>query len=114
MLLAGPKMHTLHGYIEEALNVKAEANFNKGSIYHEAIWKNSYEAEEHIKRYGYSDEPVCHTLTGYASGYLSNILGKKVIAKEIKCKAMGDEHCQVLCRTVEEWNGAIERGFKIL
>ena len=43
-------------------NVKAEANFNKGSIYHEAIWKNSYEAEEHIKRYGYSDEPVCHTL----------------------------------------------------
>ncbi|MCQ6282380.1 XylR N-terminal domain-containing protein [Bacillus sp. EB600] len=112
MLLAGPKMHTLHGYAEEVQNVKAEANFNNGSIYHEAIWKHSYEAEEHIKRYGYSDEPVCHTLIGYASGYLSNILGKKVIAKEIKCKAMGNEHCQVLCRTVEEWNEAIEQELK--
>ena len=112
MLLAGPKMHTLHGYAEEVQNVKAEANFKNGSIYHEAIWKHSYEAEEHIKRYGYSDEPVCHTLIGYASGYLSNILGKKVIAKEVKCKAMGHEHCQVLCRTVEEWNGAIEQELK--
>lgn len=112
MLLAGPKMHTLHGYIEEAPNLRAEANFHIGNIYHEAIWRNSYEAEEHIKRYGYSDEPVCHTLTGYASGYLTNILGKKVIAKEIKCQAMGHEHCQVLCRTVEEWNGEIELELK--
>ena len=39
MLLAGPKMHTLHGYAEEVQNVKAEANFKNGSIYHEAIWK---------------------------------------------------------------------------
>jgi len=112
MLLAGPKMHTLHGYIEEAPNLRAEANFHIGSIYHEALWKNSYEAEEHIDRYGYSDEPVCHTLTGYASGYLSNILEKKVIAKEVKCKAMGHEHCQVLCRTVEEWDGAVEQELK--
>ena len=112
MLLSGPKMHTLHGYIEEAYSLKAEANFDKGSIYHEAVWKNSYEAAEHIKRYGYSDEPVCHTLIGYASGYLSNILGKKVIAKEVKCQAMGDEQCQVLCRTVDEWGGAIEEDLK--
>ena len=60
MLLAGPKMHTSHGYIEEASNVRVEADFNERTLYHEAIWKNSYEAEEHIKRYGYSDEPVCH------------------------------------------------------
>ena len=112
MLLAGPKMHTMHGFAEETINVKVEANFNKGTIYHEAIWKNSYEAEEHIKRYGYSDEPVCHTLIGYASSYLSNILGKKVIAKEVECKATGHEHCQVLCRTVDEWNGAIEQDLK--
>lgn len=112
MLLAGPKMHTLHGYIEEAQNLRAEADFHIGTIYHEALWRNSYEAEEHIKRYGYSNEPVCHTLTGYASGYLSNILGKKVIAKEVKCQAMGHEHCQVLCRTVEEWDGEIEQELK--
>ena len=112
LLMAGPKMHTLHGYAEEIIAIKAEADFNKGSLYHEAIWKHSYEAEEHIKRSGYSDEPVCHTLIGYAGGYLSKILGKKVIAKEITCKAMGHEHCHVICRTVEEWNGSIEQELK--
>ncbi len=112
MLLAGPKMHTSHGYVEEALTGRAEADLTKGTIYHDATWKNSYEAEEHIKRYGYSDEPVCHTLIGYASGYLSNILGKKVIGKEVKCKAMGDEHCHVVCQTVDEWDGEIEQELK--
>lgn len=112
MLLAGPKMHASHGYVEEALSVTAEADFQKKTIYHDCVWKKSYEAEEHIKRYGYSDEPVCHTLIGYASGYLSNILGKKVIGKEIKCQAKGDEHCHVLCRTVEEWDGAVEQDLK--
>ncbi|MCM3725016.1 XylR N-terminal domain-containing protein [Neobacillus cucumis] len=112
LLIAGPKMHTLHGYIEEVEIVKAEADFYKGAMYHEAIWKNSYEAEEHIKRYGNSDEPVCHTLSGFASGYLSKVLGKKVIAKEIKCRAMGHEHCHVICRTIEEWNGVIDQELK--
>ena len=112
LLMAGPKMHTFHGYAEDVVTIKAEADFNKGALYYDAIWKHSYEAEEHIKRSGYSDEPVCHTLTGYAGGYLSKILGKKVIAKETKCKAMGYEHCQVLCRTVEEWNGDIELDLK--
>ncbi|WP_338470563.1 XylR N-terminal domain-containing protein [Niallia sp. XMNu-256] len=112
MLLAGPKMHTSHGYIEEAISGRVEADFHKGTLYHDAIWKNSYEAEEHIKRYGFSDEPVCHTLIGYASGYLSNILGKKVIAIEKKCKAMGHDHCQVICQTVDEWAGAIDHELK--
>ena len=32
--------------------------------------------------------------------------------KKQNVKQMGDEHCQVLCRTVEEWNGAIELDLK--
>lgn len=112
LLFVGPKMHTLHGYLEEVDVLVAEADFSNGRMHHEAIWKNSYEAEEHLKRFGPSDQPVCHTLVGYASGYLSTILGKKVIAKEIKCKAMGYEHCHAVCRTVEEWNGEIDDELK--
>ncbi|MBE3569179.1 MAG: XylR N-terminal domain-containing protein [Bacillales bacterium] len=112
LLYVGPKMHTLHGYLEEVELLIAEADFSNGSMHHEAIWKNSYEAEEHLKRFGPSDHPVCHTLVGYASGYLSTILGKKVIAKEIECKAMGHEHCHAVCRTVEEWNGEVENELK--
>jgi PucR family transcriptional regulator, purine catabolism regulatory protein len=112
LLFVGPKMHTLHGYLEEVDVLVAEADFANGLMHHEAIWINSYEAEEHLKRFGPSDQPVCHTLVGYASGYLSTILGKKVIAKEIKCKAMGYEHCHAVCRTVEEWNGEIDDELK--
>jgi PucR family transcriptional regulator, purine catabolism regulatory protein len=111
LLLAGPKMHTLHGHLKVEV-VVAEADFSKGTIHHEGIWKNSYEAEEHLKRFGLSDRPVCHTLVGYASGYLSSILGKKVIAKEIQCKAMGHEHCRAVCHTVKEWNGEVDQELK--
>jgi len=109
MLMAGPKMHAMHGYFEDYKIIKAEIDLKKETVYHETIWINSYEAAEHIKKFGSSDEPVCHTLTGYASGYLSKTLGEKVIAKEIKCKAMGYEHCHVVCRTIEEWDGTIEQ-----
>lgn len=112
LLYVGPKMHTLHGYLEEAELLVAEADFSNGWMHHEAIWKNSYEAEEHLKKFGPSNDPVCHTLVGYASGYLSTILGKKVIAKEIECKAMGHKHCHAVCRTVEEWNGEIDNELK--
>jgi purine catabolism regulator len=112
LLFVGPKMHTLHGYLEEVELIVAEADFSKGLMHHEAIWKNSYEAEEHLKRFGPSDHPVCHTLVGYASGYLSTILGKKVIAKEIECKAMGHKYCHAVCRTVEEWNGEVDNELK--
>ena len=112
LLFVGPKMHTLHGYLEEVELLVAEADFSNGWMHHEAIWKNSYEAEEHLKKFGSNDQPVCHTLVGYASGYLSTILGKKVIAKEIECKAMGYEHCHAVCRTVEEWNGEVNDELK--
>jgi|GEM_PF-720415 Sugar diacid utilization regulator len=112
LLFVGPKMHTLHGYLEEVDVLVAEVDFSNGTMHHEAIWKNSYEAEEHLKRFGLAHEPVCHTLVGYASGYLSTILGKKVITKEVKCKAMGHEYCHAVCRTVEEWDGEIDDELK--
>jgi len=111
LLLAGPKMHSLHGYLDVEV-VKVKADFTNGTIHHEGIWRNSYEAEEYLKRFGLSDQPVCHTLVGYASGYLTSILGKKVIAKEVQCKAMGHENCLAVCHTVEEWDEEIEKELK--
>ena len=82
-----------------------EVDFDKGTLHFEGDWVNSNEAQEHIKIFGYSEEPVCHSLVGYASGYLSTIMGKKVITKETQCIAMGHEHCHWVSKTVEEWNG---------
>ncbi|WP_394237647.1 XylR N-terminal domain-containing protein [Niallia oryzisoli] len=112
LLRAGPKLHILHGYLEETQEVTVEVDFSAQTINHEAIWKSSYEAEEYLKVFGKSDHPVCHTLVGYASGYLTTILGKKVIAKEVECMAMGHKHCHAVCHTIEEWDGELDEELK--
>lgn len=111
LLLAGPKLHTLHGNVQ-VIPLIVEVNISEGRLYFEGHWKNSYEAREHIKLFGYSTEPVCHSLVGYASGYLSTVMGKKVIAKEIQCMGMGDEHCHWICQTIEHWDGEIQKELK--
>ncbi|MGG2200658.1 MULTISPECIES: XylR N-terminal domain-containing protein [Paenibacillus] len=107
-LYAGPKMHILHGHLEEVIILQNDFDFDEKTIHMEAIWRNSYEAKEHLKLFGKSDHAVCHTLVGYASGYLSTIIGEKVIVIEQGCHAMGDECCYSVCKTVKKWNGEVD------
>ena len=104
LVLAGPKMHMSNGHAQ-VKHTRCEVDFIKRTLHFEGDWINSNEAKEHIKLFGYSKEPVCHSLVGYASGYLSTIMGKQVIARETQCIAMGDECCHWVCKTVEEWGG---------
>ena len=55
----------------------------------DVIWINSFEAHEFLKDGYYSDKPICHTLCGYASGYLSTVLQKTILVKEIECRGNG-------------------------
>ncbi|WP_017727751.1 XylR N-terminal domain-containing protein [Halalkalibacterium ligniniphilum] len=112
LMLAGPKMHILHGYLQDANILVNEVDFKNKTMHMEAHWINSYEAQEYIKQFGHSIHPVCHNLIGYASGYLSTILGEKVIVKEVKCLAMGHDYCECICRTVKEWSGKIDKELK--
>ncbi len=77
--------------------------------YSEGYWKYSQEAERHIENFGFSDEPVCFTLIGYAGGYVSSILGKQVIFKEVECKGKGDKHCHWIAKPVDDWGKEIEK-----
>lgn len=104
LILEGPKQHTLNGHAQVEV-ISCEVDIEKGTLHFEGNWHNSNEAIEHIRLFGHSEEPVCHSLAGYASGCLSIIMGKKVIAKETQCAAMGHKHCHWICKTVEEWNG---------
>jgi PucR family transcriptional regulator, purine catabolism regulatory protein len=78
------------------------------SILGKGKWIDSFEAIEHLKHHGQSDSPVCHTLTGYASGYMSTVCRKSVIVKEISCIAMGDAECSFEARVQEDWGNEIE------
>jgi DNA-binding NtrC family response regulator/predicted hydrocarbon binding protein len=64
---------------------------------------NSYEAEHHLLEQGRADEPVCWTIGGLASGYISRCLGKEIYVLEDACTAAGDACCHFTGRTREEW-----------
>ncbi|WP_181410205.1 XylR N-terminal domain-containing protein [Paenibacillus sp. tmac-D7] len=105
-LLAGPKIHGVTGNVL-AVPIEIRGNRETGEFYSEGYWHHSYEAEQHLEYFGYHHEPVCSTLIGYAGGYGSEFLGKKVIFKEIECIGKGDRHCRYVGKPVEEWDAEI-------
>jgi two-component system, NtrC family, response regulator HydG len=63
----------------------------------------SYEAEQHLLHFGRSDVPVCWTICGLTSGYLSRIAGKDTYVLEDGCAGTGDAACHLFARSREEW-----------
>jgi two-component system response regulator HydG len=63
----------------------------------------SYEAEQHLLHFGRSDSPVCWTICGLISGYISRATGKEIYVLEDRCLGEGHAGCHFLGRTREEW-----------
>ena len=68
-----------------------------------AMLAASYEAEQHLLHFGRSDVPVCWTLCGLMSGYLSRIAGKDTYVLEHGCAGKGDAACHLFARSREDW-----------
>jgi two-component system, NtrC family, response regulator HydG len=68
-----------------------------------AIVVASYEAEQHLLHFGRSDVPVCWTICGLTSGYLSRIAGGDTYVLEDRCTGKGDAACHMFARSREEW-----------
>ncbi len=108
LVMAGPRFHTMHGHLDD-VNVEEVRHYETGEVnYIRAAWYNSYEVEKQLEYEGPAAEPVCHTLCGFASGYLSSALGRPMLVKETKCKGAGDAHCEMVCKPISEW-GTDER-----
>jgi DNA-binding NtrC family response regulator len=102
---AGGRLHTLQGLVRvEAPGKEASAD---PKVIGDSIWHDSYEAEQHLLHIGRAEEPVCWTLTGFASGYLSRVHGREVYCIEERCRGKGDAICRVVGRAVEDWGEAI-------
>ena len=99
--LAGGRVHQLQGFLLYEPAPHAPGDPHKA--FAQAIWRESYEAQEHLAQLGPSTEPVCWTLAGYASGYLSCVAGKRILCFEEKCVAKGDAYCLMVGRPEEEW-----------
>lgn len=107
----GPIMHIHNGHIK---GIKHDCTFELEefggikSFFSYGTWFGSYEAEEHLHRFGKSHNPVCHTLIGYASGFMSTIFGETLLAKEVTCIAKGDEGCGWMIKPKKDWENELE------
>jgi two-component system response regulator HydG len=102
---AGGWLHTLQGLVR-AEPAPWEASQGPKPLGY-SVWHDSYEAEQHLLHLGRADEPVCWTLTGFASGYLSRAHGREVYCVEDRCRGRGDAVCRLVGRPVDEWGDAI-------
>ena len=105
MFMVGPQMHGLEGIVRVE-PVRVEMDSETGHFYCECIWIDSSEDESHVAIYGLGSEPACWMQTGYASGYSSAFMGKRILFRETECSSMGAQHCRIVGKPVEEWQDA--------
>ncbi|RPH42253.1 MAG: sigma-54-dependent Fis family transcriptional regulator [Planctomycetota bacterium] len=94
---AGARIYALQGLF--MLEPGSSASFGPEG----GTWRVSYEAEQHILHLGLADYPVCWTLCGLASGYISFSTGKEMAAIEDRCMGKGDSACHVTIKPVDQW-----------
>ena len=103
---AGGRLHTLQGLVRvESPGPSADQAGPKPIG--DAMWHDSYEAEQHLLHLGPAEEPVCWTLTGFASGYLSRAYEQEVYCIEERCRGKGDAYCRLVGRALSEWGDVI-------
>ncbi|WP_299183975.1 sigma-54-dependent Fis family transcriptional regulator [uncultured Neptuniibacter sp.] len=100
--LVGPQLHCIKGMVRVE-PVALEFDVDKGEFYGEFAWYDSFESEVHINEFGMADEPICWMLLGYASGFSTYYMGRKIIFKETECAGAGHDHCHIVGKPAEEW-----------
>ncbi len=94
---AGTRIHALEGLF------RVEPG-SKGPVSKQGVMLvASYEAEQHLLHFGRSDVPVCWTICGLTSGYISRSEDKEIYVLEDRCMGKGDAACHLIGRTREEW-----------
>lgn len=101
-IMLGPMLHSFKGmvWVEKK---KLSMDLSKGLFTGEFRWDNSWEAQTHLEKFGIGDDVECWSQVGYASGYVSTLVGRPVIFKETKCVCKGDHNCYIEGRLLENW-----------
>jgi hypothetical protein len=107
-LRAGAVLHTLEGIVRAEI-IKVEHDVTSGRFEEDVVWHDSYVAEQHLHHYGKSNAPVCWSLVGYASGYVSACLGQEIYFRETECLAQGAPKCSVIGKDAQSWGDALRR-----
>jgi len=100
--MAGTRLHALEGVVKVE-PIEFEFDLERGTYSGEFLWHHSSEDDEHIDAYGIGTEPACWSQLGYAMGYVTGMLGRPVIFREVECRSMGSAVCRVIGKTAEQW-----------
>ena len=106
-LRAGAVLHRLEGIVRADI-LRVEHDATTGRFEENVVWHDSYVAEQHLHHYGKSETPVCWSLAGYASGYVSACLGQEIYFRETECLGQGAPKCTVVGKDAESWGDALE------
>ena len=106
-LRAGAMLHALEGIVRADVR-RVDFDEETGRFDEEVHWHDSYEAEQHSHHYGRSTDPVCWSLVGYSSGFVSACLGKEIYFRETACSAQGARHCSAVGQDLDSWGSEAE------
>lgn len=95
VFLIGPRLHKLEGLVQVE-TVACDLDLAAGRFHGEFHWKESWEADSQITHFGVGEDATCWNQLGYASGYVSAFMGRRVVFRETMCKAKGDPHCVIV------------------
>jgi DNA-binding NtrC family response regulator len=104
---AGAVLHTLEGIVRADVR-RLEHEPAAGRFEQEVIWRDSYEAEQHLHHYGRSAAPVCWSLVGYWSGFVSACMGTEIYFRETSCAGQGADSCSATGRDASSWGGEVD------
>ncbi|MEK8026853.1 sigma 54-interacting transcriptional regulator [Pseudaquabacterium rugosum] len=100
---AGPRMHKLEGIVRPE-TITFEFDIARGDFFADYWWHDSSEDDEHIASFGIGTEPACWMQVGYASGYASAFMGKRIIYREVACRSSGADACRIVGKPVDQWD----------
>jgi len=106
-LRAGVVLHRLEGIVRAEIT-EVHHDAATGRFEERCVWHDSYVAEQHVHHYGKSPAPVCWSLVGYASGYVSACLGQEIYFRETECLARGATTCAIVGKDAASWGDALE------
>jgi len=101
--VAGGRLHRLTGQVTFEPVSPLAGSKPEERPFAEAVWHDSYEADQHLLHLGQSSAPVCWTLCGFASGYLSCSNGRQIYCVEERCRGKGDAVCTMMGRFREQF-----------
>ena len=105
--MAGTRLHALEGVVK-VIPVEFEIDPERGHYHGEFLWQHSTEDDEHIAAYGIGTEPACWMQLGYATGYVTGLMGRLVVFREVECRSMGSAECRVIGKVAEAWGDVAE------